>query len=98
MPLREPRVELDRRVINDILGWSGVSMASICRFVREINEDTYLEINESYVYNRGKVRLEDTDRRPKDCWMISIWNSPIDEAGSSCLFQQPLPIKVRFAE
>jgi hypothetical protein len=97
MPLREPRLEQDRQEINNILGWSGVSMASICLFVRTIGEDEYKKINNTYVYNRGKVNLEDTDRRLKECWMISIWNKPVEE-NSECLFQQPVPIKIRFSD
>lgn len=96
MPIREPRVELDRQEINKLLGWSGVSVASICKFVRTITEASYIRINTKFVYNRGKVILEDTDRRAKQCWIISIWDSPIIEIDSTCLFQQPVPIKVRF--
>jgi hypothetical protein len=97
MPLREPRLEQDRIEINNILGWSGVSMASICQFVRTIGEDEYKLINSTYVYNRGQVNLEDTDRRPRECWMISIWNKPVED-GADCLFQQPVPIKIRFPD
>ena len=97
MPIREPRLEEDRQEINGLLGWSGISIASICRFVRTITEASYVRINSKYVYNRGTVTLEDTDRRPRDCWMISIWSSKIDEEESECLFQQPVPIKLRYS-
>ena len=98
MPIREPRLEEDRQEINDLLGWSGVTIASICQFVRAITEASYVRINTKYVYNRGFVQLEDTDRRPRDCWMISIWSSKINEPNSECLFQQPVPVKLRYVD
>ena len=98
MPLREPRLEEDRQVINTLLGWSGVSIASICRFVRVITEASYIKVNEKFVYNRGIIQLEDTERRFRDCWMISIWSSKIDDQTAQCLFQQPIPIKLRYAD
>jgi len=97
MPLREPRLELDRKEINSLLGWSGVTMDSICRFVREIAEASSVKLADSYVYNRGQVELEDTERRGRECWMISIWDNPIEMPESQCLFQQPVPIKIRYA-
>ena len=97
MPLREPRLELDRKEINNLLGWSGVTMTSICRFVREIAEASSVKVADSYVYNRGKVELEDTERRGRECWMISIWDKPIEMPESTCLFQQPVPIKIRYS-
>lgn len=96
MPLREPRLEEDRQVINALLAWSGVSIASICRFVRGITEASYIRVNENFVYNRGPVQLEDTERRFRDCWMISIWSSKIEDESAQCLFQQPVPVKLRF--
>ena len=98
MPLREPRLEEDRQQINDLLGWSGTSIASICRFVRNITEASYVRINSKFVYNRGYVALEDTDRRHRECWMISIWSSKLSEPEAECLFQQPIPIKMRFSD
>lgn len=97
MPLREPRLELDRQTINTLLGWSGVTMGSICKFIRTVTEASYVKLNQKFVYNRGYVELEDTDRRPRDCWIISIWSDTIENAGD-CLFQQPVPIKVRFSD
>ena len=96
MPIREPRIELDRQLINSLLGWSGVSIASICKFVRTITEASYVRINTKFVYNRGEVVLEDSIRREKQCWIISIWDSQIGTPESTCLFQQPVPVKVRF--
>ena len=98
MPLREPRLELDRQEINSLLGWSGVTMGSICKFVRTVAEASYTRMNQKFIYNRGYVELEDTDRRPRDCWIISIWSDKIGEVDAECLFQQPVPIKVRFSE
>jgi len=98
MPLREPRLEEERQVINELLAWSGVSIASICRFVRAITEASYIRVNEKFVYNRGSVQLEDTDRRLRNCWMISIWSSKIEDQSAECLFQQPVPIKLRFVD
>ena len=98
MPLREPRLEQDRQVINNLLGWSGVSIASIASFIMSINPTASLTINEKYIYNRGLYKLEDTERRLRDCWMISIWDSEIENPTSECLFQQPIPIKVRYAD
>ena len=96
MPIREPRIELDRQEINDLLGWSGVSVPSIARFVSSIIIGSSIKINELYVFNRGMVEVEDTERRSKNCWMISIWNKKIGEEGAFCVFQQPVPIKVRY--
>jgi hypothetical protein len=98
MPLREPRLEQDRLMINNLLGWSGVSIASIASFVMNINPTESLTINSRVIYNRGKYELEDTERRSRDCWMISIWDSEIENVESECLFQQPIPIKVRYAD
>ncbi len=98
MPLREPRLEEDRQVINELLAWSGVSIASICRFVRDIAEASYVRVNEKFVYNRGLVHLEDTEMRFRECWMISIWSSEIEEQSAQCLFQQPVPITLRFTD
>ena len=102
MPLREPRLELDRLEINELLGNSGMSITTICNFVKSIpvGSNVHITGNDSnvYVYNRGKVQLEDTERRPKDCFMISIWSSKIENENSQCLFQQPVPIKLRFFE
>lgn len=95
MPLREPRLELDRMEVNKLLGWSGVSMVSVCSFIKNIPESSAFKMNDLYIYNRGYVELEDTERRRKDCWMISIWSAPITQSGSECLFQQPIPIKLR---
>ena len=96
MPIREPRLEEDRQVINELLAWSGVSIASICRFVRNITESSYVRVNEKFVYIRGPVQLHDTDRRFRECWMISIWSSKIEDQSAQCIFQQPVPIKLRF--
>ena len=98
MPLREPRLEEDRRVIDTLLGWSGASIGSICKFVRTIAEASYVRVNEKFVYNRGTVQLEDTEKRFRECWMISIWSSEIEEQSAQCLFQQPIPIKLRFTD
>jgi len=95
MPLREPRLELDRIEINDLLNWSGVSIPSICKFVRTIPVASNIRINDLFVYNRGKVELEDTERRQRECWMISIWSDRIQNINSKCLFQQPIPVKLR---
>ncbi len=96
MPIREPRLEEDRQVINELLAWSGVSIASISRFVSNITESSYVRVNEKFVYNRGPVQLQDTDRRFRECWMISIWSSKIEDQSAQCIFQQPVPIKLRF--
>ena len=100
MPLREPRLELDRREINTILGWSGTSIVTICSFVRTIPVGSNVRIHTGethvFVYNRGQQFLEDTERRKKECYMISIWSDKIEEDNSECLFQQPVPIKLRF--
>lgn len=96
MPLREPRIELDRIEINSLLGLSGTSTASLCQFVRTIPEGSHIKMtNGVFVYNRGEVELEDTERRKKDCFMMSIWSAPISQSGSICLFQQPVPVKLR---
>ncbi len=96
MPLREPRMEDDRQVINSLLGWSGSSIPSICKFIQTITIASCVGINGVFVYNRGKVKLEDTERRLRECWMISIWSSKIDDPDADCLFQQPVPIYFRF--
>lgn len=98
MPLREPRLELDRQEINDLLGWSGASIYNICSFIRNIPVGSNIHITgtDVFVYNRGESELEDTERRSKTCYMISIWSSKIDDSDSECLFQQPVPIKLRF--
>jgi len=98
MPLREPRLEEDRQRINVLLGWSGVTIGSICKFIRNVAEASSVKINQKFVYNRGHVQLEDTDRRPRDCFIISIWSHSIDSKDSECLFQQPVPIKLRFTD
>ena len=98
MPLREPRLELDRREINSILGWSGVSIPSIANFVMSISLTGVRIINGFCVYNRGEVILEDTERREKKCWMISIWTAPAQDKNSEVIFQQPVPIKVRYSD
>jgi len=98
MPIREPRLELDRQTINRLLNWSGVTISSITKFVMDINPTSNVFINDKYVYNRGLYDLEDTERRPRECWMISIWDSEMSNPLSECLFQQPIPIKVRYAD
>jgi len=95
MPLREPRMNEDLEMINDILGTNFVAMSSVYRFVSGISITGCLVFNDVYVYKRGYVDLEDTSRRPRKCVMMSIWSSPIEEADSECLFQQPIPIKLR---
>jgi len=100
MPLREPRLELDRQRINKILGWSGVSIKAICSFVRTIPVGSNIQMassgeNPVYIYNRGEVTLEDTGRRPRECYMISIWSDSMENKGFP-LFQQPIPIKLKF--
>jgi len=57
MPLREPRMELDRVEINSLLGWSGISIASLCQFVRTIPEDSYIKIYSSTKGYAYKVEL-----------------------------------------
>ena len=97
MPLREPRLELDRLEINELLGWSGASVATICSFIRNIPVGSNIKVIENiYIYNRGEFELEDTERRPRKCYMVSIWSSKINDPDSQCLFQQPVPIKLRF--
>ena len=96
MPLREPRLEEDRLEINKILDWSGTSIVTICSFVRTITIGSNIKVNEVFVYNRGKQFLEDTERRERECYMISIWSDKIMEDDAKCLFQQPVPIKLRF--
>lgn len=102
MPLREPRLEMDRQEINVLLGWddspSGSTLATIAKFVQTISTTGFELINGFFVYNRGEVLLEDTERRDKRCWMISIWSAPIGEPNAECLFQQPVPIKLRYAD
>jgi len=95
MPLREPRMDEDRNIINKLLGWSGVTIASIYRFISGIEFDNFNIVNDVYVYNRGYVELEDTTRRGRDCIMLSIWSKEINNPNSKCLFQQPIPIKMR---
>jgi len=95
MPLREPRMELDKQIINKFLNWSGISLASICKFVVDIPENSGVSINNVTVYNRGYVLLEDTERRPKECWIISIWDLPMEQPNSTCLYQIPVPVKMR---
>jgi len=99
MPLREPRLELDRQEINKLLGWSGTSITTICSFIRTIPVGSNIHITGSvdvYIYNRGEDELEDTERRPRICYMVSIWSSKINDPSAQCLFQQPVPIKLRF--
>jgi len=98
MPLREPRLELDRLSINELLGWSGTSISGICSFIRTIpvGSNVHMVENDVFVYNRGYAELEDTERRPRDCYMISIWSSKMEDKDSECLFQQPVPIKLKF--
>lgn len=88
-------MELDRLEINELLDWSGASVGSICRFVKSIPVASNVKVGEFLVYNRGKVVLEDTRRRPRECWMISIWTERIGSPNAECLFQQPVPIKIR---
>ena len=95
MPIREPRLELDRVELNNLLGWSGICMSSLTRFVMSIPAGSYLRVNSLYVYNRGQTVVEDTERRPKECWVASVWDAQIKDGGK-CLFQQPLPIKIRY--
>lgn len=97
MPLREPRMEEDRQQINALLGWSGISIASIYQFVKEIPEASNVRINTFVIYNRGNVRLEDTERRPRKCVMISIWSDKIEEPSAECLFQLPIPTRIRLS-
>lgn len=98
MPLREPRMELDRLEINKLLDWSGISIKAICSFVRTIPIGSNIRINNIYVYNRGKEILEDTERRNRTCYIISIWSDKIENSNSLCLFQQPIPLKFKFSE
>jgi len=100
MPLREPRLELDRLEINKLLGWSGASIKIVCSFIRTIPVGSNVRMNVEddcvYVYNRGEVTLEDTGRRDRDCYMISIWSDKMEHPDSLPLFQQPVPIKLKF--
>jgi len=95
MPLREPRMDLDKQSINSFLNWSGISLASICKFIVNIPENSGVSLNNLTVYNRGYVLLEDTERRTRECWIISIWDSPMENSNSLCLYQIPVPIRMR---
>ena len=97
MPLREPRLEQDREEINSLLGWSPTRTISIiCSTIKNITEGSSVMINELFVYNRGIEYLEDTERRRRKCFMISIWSAKISEKDAECIFQQPVPIRMRF--
>jgi len=99
MPLREPRLELDRQEINKLLNWSPTrSIAIICSFIRSIPVGSNIQISSVFLYNRGKEFLEDTERRDRECHIISIWSDKIESQKSECLFQQPIPIKMRFSD
>jgi hypothetical protein len=96
MPLREPRMEMDRVYINELLELDGFTIASIYKFVHSINIGSYRKIGEYYVFNRGEASVEDTCRRLRDCVMISIWTGDFrNERESDCVFQQPIPIKMK---
>lgn len=95
MPLREPRMELDRVSINNMLNNSGISLDSTCKFVMGIPVDSGVIVNSLFVYNRGHTVLEDTEKRGRACWIISIWTAPINSTNTECLYQIPVPIKMR---
>ena len=94
MPLREPRMQEDLLDVEKLLGLPKTTMASIYRLISGMNSEC-LEKNGVYIYNRGYVELEDTSRRIRTCIMMSVWSEPIMESTSKCLFQQPIPIRMR---
>lgn len=93
MPLREPRMEEDLQVASELLGLGVTTMASIYRLISGLNE--VIQMNDVYIYNRGYVDLEDTSRRTRTCIMMSIWSEPIESDVAECIFQQPIPIRMR---